>query len=80
MTPSFTALEWFEIRGRGSAAVVKLRKGTTIREARRLLGDRVTVDNKPYTVRGVETFALPEDCVVRHCSLLVEPAGDGGGS
>ena len=62
----FVAEDWFEIPGRGAAAVIA---GIPGLDALTLLGQRVKIDGKVYSVKGVEWNLVQS--VGRKFSLLV---------
>ena len=54
---TFTAADWFEIRGRGWCAAIA---GIDRFNPRPLVGQQVEIDGKTYTVQGVETHCIPD--------------------
>lgn len=70
----FHALDWFEVKGRGSVAVIeKLPEGEYDPDLYK--GKQVIIDGDEYTILGVETFAIPrsESMPYRHSfGLLVK--------
>lgn len=66
------ALDWFTIKGRGRAAVVRLPEGATIADVRRLPGKKVVIDGSLYTVVGAEAHCLPPHAGANTCALLVK--------
>jgi hypothetical protein len=63
----FQAADWFTITGRGRVAAIKGIPGLNPGD---LLNTEVLIDGKPYFIRGVETFAIP-DPTGRDFGLLV---------
>jgi hypothetical protein len=61
------AKDWFTITGRGRVASFEGIEGF---DPRLLLNTEVTIDGKPYFIRGVETFAIL-DATGRSFGLLV---------
>ena len=53
----FTAIEWWELRGRGWVANID---GITGFNPRPLVGQQVEIDGTVYTVKGVETYMIPD--------------------
>ena len=49
----FTAVEWWELRGRNAGPVANI-AGIPGFDPLPLVGQQVEIDGKPYTVRGVE--------------------------
>jgi hypothetical protein len=47
--------DWFHLKGRGWVATFP---GSPGFDPRPLLGEQVAIDGTPYTVQGVETFAI----------------------
>jgi hypothetical protein len=58
----FEASDWFNIPGRGDVAVIKnpaeRLEDYDLADPDHLKGQLVSIDGKPYTVRGVETFLI----------------------
>ena len=40
--------------------------------------DTVKIDGKEYTIKGIETPAMPDDCYTSHAGILVGPTGKEG--
>ena len=51
----FTAGDWVDTQGRGWVAYIT---GVDDLDPRSLTGQLVEIDGKPYSVQGVETFAI----------------------
>ena len=69
--PSFHALDWYTITGRGRAAIVELNRTTP--DFAHLLGQEALIDGTLYRCRGVERFAhCPPWHKGEKVSLLVE--------
>lgn len=65
---TFTALDWFHIKGRGRVCTVEW--GKTAGEARALVGQEVEIDGAVHLVRGVETHAVSDSATERLIGLL----------
>jgi hypothetical protein len=71
-TPSFTALDWFNIKDRGDCACVKLDRDT--RDFAHLVGQSVLIDGELFTCLGVERRAhIAPWKAGEPIALLVEP-------
>jgi len=71
---SYSAIDWYEIKGRGKVASV-INDQEFERDTRHLWGEEVLIDGLPYIVRGVESYALQTIRVGAPIGLLVEPKG-----
>jgi hypothetical protein len=67
-----TTIESFEIRGRGTAHVVRPPIGSL--PVRAWVGRDAVLDGRPVKIVGVETYPLPDDAEALKgpCAVLVE--------
>jgi len=75
----FTAASWYEIEGRGKVACV-INPVCWEKGHDPFRGQIVIIDDQPYTVLGVESFALPTIGEGRPIGLLVRGVEKSGAS
>lgn len=70
---NFESLGWYEVRGK-PAASVKLDRDTPRENLFASLStDGISIDGVPYTLTGVESFAIPTIRAGTTIGLVVEP-------